>query len=59
MFTVDALCRATRPLLLAALFVIGGCGENKSEPITDLTDEHQKQLKELNEQRAQEWGPKK
>jgi hypothetical protein len=43
---------------LLALLLVAGCGEEKSVPKTDLTEEEKKQLEELNEQRLDEWGQK-
>ena len=45
-------------LAMLALAVAAGCGEQKSVPKTDLTEEEKKQLEELNEQRLDEWGQK-
>jgi hypothetical protein len=50
---------AARLLIVAGALAIGGCGEKKSEPITDLNAEQQKQVQELNEQRLDEWGRRK
>lgn len=46
-------------LAVLALVLAAGCGEEKSVPKTDLTEEEKKQLEELNEQRLDEWGQKK
>jgi hypothetical protein len=57
------MCVAKPAQLLWALAVISavvsGCGEKSTPPKTDLTEEEKKQIVELHEQRAQEWGPPK
>jgi hypothetical protein len=46
-------------VMLAAFFAISGCGEPDTAPKLDLTEKEKQQVRELNEQRAQEWGPPK
>jgi hypothetical protein len=53
------LAAAARLLVVTAVLAMAGCGEPESKPIRDLSDEHKKQLQELNEQRTDEWGRKK
>jgi len=46
--------------MLAAVFAISGCGESESTaPKQDLNEKEKQQVRELNEQRAQEWGSTK
>jgi len=44
------------------LLVIGGCGGEAPAPpktAAELTEQEKQQIRELNEQRAQEWGTPK
>lgn len=45
-------------VVLTALAAIG-CGEKSAPPKADLSEQDKEQIKNLNEQRTQEWGPKK
>jgi hypothetical protein len=58
--SLQALGTCVRALVVITPLAICGCGnEVRNEPITDLTEEHKKQIEELNKQRAQEWGNRK
>jgi hypothetical protein len=47
-------------LVLGGLLLAAGCGEPATTaPKTDLSEKEKQQIRELNEQRAQEWGPKR
>ena len=41
---------------LPAVSGCGGCGESRTEPIMELSEEHKKQIQELDQQRKDEWG---
>jgi predicted small lipoprotein YifL len=45
--------------VVAFLLSISGCGEKPAAPKTDLSEQDKQQIRELNEQRAQEWGTTK
>ena len=47
-----------RLLVLAAL-ALTGCGEKPAPPKADLTEKEKQHIRELNEQRASEWGSTK
>jgi hypothetical protein len=46
-------------LLIAAVLAVTGCSGSASSKPGDLSEEHKRQLRELDEQRQQEWGQKK
>jgi hypothetical protein len=56
-------CRGVVLAWVVVLTFVAGCGaESPTPPKTaaDLTEQEKQQIRELNEQRAQEWGtPKK
>lgn len=52
------LTRYSFALLVVLAAALSGCGEKDIGPKTELTDEHKEQLKELNQQRVDEWGKK-
>ncbi len=56
MICFPCIGHVARLLLVLSALLISGCGKDTTEPITDLTDEQKKQVQELNEQRADEWG---
>jgi hypothetical protein len=39
--------------------VLAGCGGSAPQPKTDLNEQEKQQVRELNEQRVDEWGKKK
>jgi predicted small lipoprotein YifL len=41
-----------------AFLSLAGCGEKDVGPKTELNEKEQEQLKELNQQRVDEWGNK-
>ena len=45
--------------VVSALLTAGCGGEASTPPKTDLSEQEKEQIKDLNEQRAQEWGSKK
>jgi outer membrane biogenesis lipoprotein LolB len=47
-----------RVVLLLAILLLAGCGEKDVGPKTELNEKEQEQLKELNQQRTDEWGNK-
>jgi len=51
---------AVRTLAGALVLLVSGCGgESSTPPKKDLSEQEKQQIKDLNEQRAQEWGPRK
>lgn len=46
-------------VLCGALVMLGCGGESSTPPKSDLTEQDKQQIKDLNEQRASEWGSKK
>jgi hypothetical protein len=46
-------------LILTANIAVNGCSDPPSAPKQDLSEKEKQQVRELNEQRAQEWGPKR
>jgi hypothetical protein len=46
-------------LVVLMALASSGCGEKSAPPKTDLSEQEKEQIKDLNEQRTQEWGPKK
>ena len=48
-----------RVLVVLTALASGGCGEKSAPPKADLSEQDKEQIKDLNEQRSQEWGPKK
>jgi hypothetical protein len=56
-------CRGIVLAWAVALTIVAGCGGEAPTPpktAADLTEQEKQQIRELNEQRAQEWGtPKK
>ena len=57
------ICRGVVLAWAVALTTVAGCGGEAPTPpktAADLTEQEKQQIRELNEQRAQEWGtPKK
>lgn len=56
------ICRGVVLAWAVALTILAGCGgETPAPPKTaaDLTEQEKQQIRELNEQRAQEWGTPK
>jgi hypothetical protein len=53
--------QAARVLALMLLIAASGCGEQPTAPKTaaELTEQEKQQLRELNEQRVDEWGKKR
>jgi hypothetical protein len=49
----------TGGLVAWVVLVIAGCGGSSPQPKTDLNEQEKQQVRELNEQRADEWGRKK
>jgi len=47
-----------RAVLLLAVLLLAGCGEKDVGPKTELNDKEKEQLKELQQQRVDEWGNK-
>jgi hypothetical protein len=46
-------------LAAAAVFAVVGCGTEPTSPIKgELSEQEKQQIKELNEQRQDEWGRK-
>jgi hypothetical protein len=41
------------------VLLASGCGATASAPKADLNEQEKQQLRELNEQRVDEWGKKK
>ena len=48
-----------RGLAVVAVLALAGCGGKPPQPKTDLNEEEKQQVRELNEQRMDEWGKKK
>jgi hypothetical protein len=49
-----------RALTISSVLLTAGCGgEPSTPPKTDLSEQEKEQIKDLNQQRAQEWGSKK
>jgi hypothetical protein len=46
-------------LAVVALLGLAGCGGKPPQPKTDLNEQEKQQVRELNEQRVDEWGKKK
>jgi hypothetical protein len=47
-------------LCLVTLGALAGCGSSETPTMKkDLTEEEKRQIQELNEQRASEWGTKR
>jgi hypothetical protein len=44
---------------LGILLLVCGCGESAPQPKTDLNEQEKQQVRELNQQRMDEWGKKK
>jgi hypothetical protein len=44
---------------ISVLLIVGCSGESSTPPKTDLSEQEKEQIKDLNQQRAQEWGSKK
>ena len=44
--------------LFAVVFVLG-CGSDDTAPKQSLSEIEKQQIKELNQQRQEEWGPRK
>jgi hypothetical protein len=52
--------RAVRVLTVVAVFAVVGCGAEPTTSIKDeLSEQEKQQIKELNEQRQDEWGRKR
>jgi hypothetical protein len=45
--------------VVLCLLMAAGCGGSSSQPKTDLSEQEKQQVRELNEQRMDEWGKKK
>jgi hypothetical protein len=59
MHDLDVLS-VSRQLIIAIALVTAGCGGEASiPPKSGLSEQEKEQIKDLNEQRAQEWGPAK
>jgi outer membrane biogenesis lipoprotein LolB len=56
---ISALARAALVLAAGALLLSGCGGESSTPPKQDLSEQDKQQIKELQEQRTQEWGPRK
>jgi len=51
--------RLVRDFAVLALLIAAGCGGSPPQPKTDLSEQEKQQVRELNEQRMDEWGKKK
>lgn len=48
--------RVLRGLLVIVVLFSGGCGDSAPAPKTDLNEQEKQQIRELNQQRVDEWG---
>lgn len=46
-------------LAAGTVLLFAGCGGKPPQPKTDLNEQEKQQVRELNEQRMDEWGKKK
>jgi hypothetical protein len=46
-------------MISVAFLSLTGCADKPAAPKTDLTEKEKQQIRELNEQRASEWGTTK
>jgi uncharacterized protein YceK len=57
---LDLLRKWAGAWLLVVLAGLAGCGSSETTTVKkDLSEEEKQQLRELNEQRASEWGTKR
>jgi hypothetical protein len=58
--TENHVCQSIlRGLVGSTILVISGCGGAAPQPKADLNEQEKQQVRELNQQRMDEWGKKK